>query len=145
MQSEYFLVFKDIRSDAIEKHLVVSLWLETSILSFKRFTTAIRSPIVACLSPIALVTRIVVTSFSCYDLKWRNCENPTVLLFHGWLCNWRSGESAICWDSTCLGFLLHLTSQQYQGVVCVRTAPALTRLLQDSSSFGLIILVSSSA
>ena len=58
MQSDNFSVFKDIRSDAIEKHLAVSLWLEMSKLIFKRFTTAIGSPIVACLSrSIALVAR----------------------------------------------------------------------------------------
>ena len=83
-----FLVFKDIRSDVIEKHLAASLWLEMSILIYKRFTTAIGSP-VACLSPsIAFVARPVVTSFSCYNFTGRNCENPTVLLFHGWFSNW---------------------------------------------------------
>ena len=64
--------------------LAVILWL-----IFKRFTTAIRSPIVACLSPsIAFVARPVVISFSCYEFTWRNCENPTDLLFHGWFSNW---------------------------------------------------------
>ena len=89
IQSDDFLVFKDIRSDAIEMHLTVSLWFEMNILIFKRFTAVIGSPIVACPSPsVTLVARLVVKCFSCYDFTWRNCEDPTVLLFHGWFSNW---------------------------------------------------------
>ena len=154
--SDYFLVCKDIRVDVIrEKHLAVSLWLEMSILIFKRLTTAIESPIVACLSPsIAVVARPMVTSFSCYDFTWHNCENPSVLLFHGWFSNSNSSDlpvlevedsvsdrsplschwlllvsslllwncfyvlfhgkhaTDICWDSKCLGFLLHFKTSR---------------------------------